>query len=398
MAAERSGDLAGEPEVVVGGEVGVVDEFEGVVDGRGGCGFHDGGGFIELVKHGDVEAGGAVLEAGACLGPKELAIKAGDGVEGLVLAAHGGEIAPTEAGEDDGEKGLLVLGAPGEVAGLEGGDVFFGLIGAVVASDGPGADDVGEFEDVEAGGVGGGIAAAVTPVGGNAGEGGHAAEFGVAVEEAEEFGGFFEGVASVIAETDAPDGDQGFSMVVEVVWVFVDAEGVAEVFPILHDVSEDIAFFESAEVIHECPGSAGQAGGGADVFEHAVGMGAVFGAFQDGAEALEEDAINLVLLHPFEVAEDGARVRGTEDLGGAAVGIFQRCVVALIGTEFGNIRPEVDVGAVGFVEAVVGPAEISAVLWGGEPALVAAEQAVVQFGFGFFLSGQAEGEKPEGAE
>jgi hypothetical protein len=31
------------------------------VDGRGGGGFHDGGGFIELVEHGDVEAGGAVV-------------------------------------------------------------------------------------------------------------------------------------------------------------------------------------------------------------------------------------------------------------------------------------------------------------------------------------------------
>ena len=58
---EGLGDLAGEPEVVVGGEVGVVDEFEVVVDGRGGGGFHDGGGFIELVEHGDVEAGGAVV-------------------------------------------------------------------------------------------------------------------------------------------------------------------------------------------------------------------------------------------------------------------------------------------------------------------------------------------------
>ena len=55
-------------------------------------------------------------------------------------------------------------------------------------------------------------------------------------------------------------------------------------------------------------------------------------------------------------------------------------------------------GSVGFVESIVGPAEVGAVIWGGEPALVAAEQTVLQLGFGFFLSGQAEGEKHEGAE
>jgi hypothetical protein len=369
MGVEGLGDLAGEPEVVVGGEVGVVDEFEGVVDGRGGGGFHDGGGFIEFVKHGDVEAGGAVLEAGAGLGPEELAIESGDGVEGFVLAAHGGEVAPTEAGEDDGEKGFLVLGAPGEVAGLEGGDVFFGLGRVLVASDGPGADDIGEFEDIEAGGVGGGIAAAVTPVGGNAGEGGHAAEFGVAVEEAEELGGVFKGVAAVVAEADAPDGDEGFALMVEVMGVFVDAEGVAEVFPVLHDVGEDVALVEAGEVEHEGPGAAGLAGGGADVFEDAVGVGAALGAFEHGAEALEEDAVDLVLLHPFEVAEDGARVGGAEDLGGGAVGVFQGGVVAFFGGEFGDVGPEVDVGAVGFVEAVVGPVEFGTVVRGVEPKL-----------------------------
>lgn len=355
LGVEGLGDLAGEPEVVVGGEVGVVDEFEGVVDGWGGGGFHDGGGFIELVKHGDVEAGGAVLEAGAGLGPEELAIESGDGVEGFVLAAHGGEVAPTEAGEDDREEGFLVVGAPGEVAGLEGGDVFFGLGGGLVATDGPGADDIGKVEDIEAGGVGGGVAPAVTPEGGDACERGHAAEFGVAVEKAEEFGGFFEGVAAVVAEADAPDGDEGFALMVEVMGVFVDAEGVAEVFPVLHDVGEDIALVEAGEVIHEGPGAAGLAGGGADVVEDEVGVGAVFGAFEHGAEALEEDAIDLVLLHPFEVADDGARVGGTEDLGGGAVGVFQGGVMAFFGREFGDVGPEVDVGAVGFVEAVVGP-------------------------------------------
>ena len=200
--------------------------------------------------------------------------------------------------------------------------MFFGLGGGLVASDGPGADDIGEFENVEAGGVGGGIAAAVTPVGGNAGEGGHAAELGVAVEEAEELGGVFEGVAAVVAETDAPDGDEGFALMVEVMGVFVDAEGVAEVFPVLHDVSEDVALVEAGEVVHEGPGAAGLAGGGSDVFEDAVGVGAALGVFEYGAEALEEDAVDLVLPHPFEVAEDGARVGGAEDLSGGAVGVF----------------------------------------------------------------------------
>lgn len=135
MGVEGLGDLACKPEVVVGGEVEVVDEFEGVVDGRVGGGFHDGGGFIKFVKHGDVEAGGALLEAGTGLGPEKFAIEAGDWIERFVLASHSGEVAPTESGEDDREEGFLVLGAPGEVTGLEGGDVFFGLGGGSIAAD-----------------------------------------------------------------------------------------------------------------------------------------------------------------------------------------------------------------------------------------------------------------------
>ena len=192
LGFEGLGDLASESEVVVGGEVGFVDELEGFVDRRGGGGFHDGGGFIELVKHGDVEAGGAVVEAGVGLGPEELAVETRDGVEGLVLAAHGGEVAPTEAREDDGKVGFAMLVAPGSIGGMDLGDVLDRLLGRGVAADGPGADDVGQFEEVESGGIGGGVAPAVPPPGGNAGEGGHAAKLGVAVEEAEEFGGFFE--------------------------------------------------------------------------------------------------------------------------------------------------------------------------------------------------------------
>lgn len=37
-------------------------------------------------------------------------------------------------------------------------------------------------------------------------------------------------------------------------------------------------------------------------------------------------------------------------------------------------------GAVGFVEAVVGPVVSGAVVWGVEPALVSAEEAVEEFG------------------
>ena len=38
-------------------------------------------------------------------------------------------------------------------------------------------------------------------------------------------------------------------------------------------------------------------------------------------------------------------------------------------------------GAVGFVEAVVGPVEFGTVVWGVEPALVTAEEAMEEFGF-----------------
>jgi hypothetical protein len=215
MGVEGLGDLAGEPEVVVGGEVGVVDEFEGVMDGRGGGRFDDGGGFIEFVKHGDVEAGGAMVEAGAGLGPEGLAIEAGDGVEGFVLITHGGEVAPAEAGKDDGEKCLLVL------------------------------------------------------------------------------------------------------------------------------------------------------------------------------------------PHPCGVTEDGARVGGAEDLGGGAVGVFQGGVMAFFGVEFGDVGPEVDVGAAGLVEAVVGPVAFGAVVGGVEPALITAEEAVEEFGFfggRVCLSGEGGGEEERGEE
>lgn len=51
-------------------------------------------------------------------------------------------------------------------------------------------------------------------------------------------------------------------------------------------------------------------------------MSTVFGVFEHGAKALEKDAIDLVLLHPFEVSLNSEWVGGAENLGGGAVGVF----------------------------------------------------------------------------
>lgn len=73
--------------------------------------------------------------------------------------------------------------------------------------------------------------------------------------------------------------------------------------------------------------------------------------------------------------------------------------MAFFGAEFRDVGPEVDVGAVGFVEAVVGPVALGAIVGGVEPALVTTKKAMDEFGFlggggglsGEGVRGQADG-------
>ena len=55
-------------------------------------------------------------------------------------------------------------------------------------------------------------------------------------------------------------------------------------------------------------------------FEGGIGA-VVFGAVD--SEALDEDAVEVVVLHPAEVAVDGFGMEGGEDVGGGFVAVFE---------------------------------------------------------------------------
>src|SRR3954453_7761123 len=78
------------------------------------------------------------------------------------------------------------------------------------------------------------------------------------------------------------------------------------------------------------------------------------------------------------MAEDGGAFVGAEDLGGAAVGVMQAGLEALVRAVLGEDGPEIDVDVLGAGSAAlfgpVNPAAVGAVAFAIEPALIAAHQ------------------------
>src|SRR2546422_3873759 len=100
-------------------------------------------------------------------------------------------------------------------------------------------------------------------------------------------------------------------------------------------------------------------------------------------EALHEDAIDAVIAHPLEMAQDCLGVEGAVDFGGFAVGELERGGVAFVGVEFADIGPEIDVGAAGLEAALAGPVVPSAaeaIAFRRVPALIAAHDFALESG------------------
>lgn len=101
---------------------------------------------------------------------------------------------------------------------------------------------------------------------------------------------------------------------------------------------------------------------------------------QHRAESLEEDTVDPMLVHPFKMPMYRLRMRRAIHLRRRAIRELQRRVETLIGIQFRNIRPEVDVALPRLVEAIMHPAEVRAVRRRREPALVAAHDLAEERG------------------
>ena len=201
--------------------------------------------------------------------------------------------------------------------------VFGGPLGGggwgAVAADGPRLHDVHHGVDFGPGGVRLGIGGEGGPAGGGTAHVGDAvARFRRAELEPDDEVQCFLGVggrmAGTVAQTHAPDGEDGFAVVALVVGVRSDFEFVDEVLPIVFECLGEGGGIAAGDIVFDGEGAAGFAGCGHDVFEYDIAAGAFAASFAD--EALDENAVEAVLLHPAEVAADGFGIAGGEEEGG----------------------------------------------------------------------------------
>ena len=127
-----------------------------------------------------------------------------------------------------------------------------GLIG--VTPNGPGADDIGMIrQNFKQLGVPDGVALQFAPPMGHpchdAGT--------IGLEAAEQGGALVEGVAAVIIEADAPDGDHRLAPVVLVGFVAGDPGFPVQALPVRQHDAPDLPFPQAAQIIHQRPGAAG---------------------------------------------------------------------------------------------------------------------------------------------
>ena len=313
LPAEHPRPLADQPQVPVGRQA-----LVGLEAGLGGGrvrDLEDRRPLVDLVEHGDEDGVGAEPGQLVELLPEEPAAVAGD------RRGRGGrpfQVRPGEAGVDDRQPGdpsplafPLVLGPV-----IHGGVAPALGVGRVVG-DVPGGVGVEPAERGLPGGIG-----VLTPV---------------PVAPADEVGGVGAGGLEEVGElvgqlgrhrdaghppVVAPDLDDGLAAVVEVAIVAGDA-GVDQASPLAAQDVEGPAGRHPRDVEGDRPGPARGPGGLADVVEHPEARGRAIGrgaAGQVDDEVLEPGAVDPVVPHPLEVAEDRGRVVGAEQLGRAAVG------------------------------------------------------------------------------
>ena len=123
--------------------------------------------------------------------------------------------------------------------------------------------------------------------------------------------------------------------------------------------------------------------GCADVARNAIAELEYRATIQAMREPLEEDARQLVLPQPPEMAIHRAEVVGRKQFRGAAVRQRQRRRAPFVGRQLGDIRPHVDAngraaGRCVATEPMLPPAERRPVAGAAEPALIAEQQLTGQ--------------------
>src|SRR5262249_30797390 len=150
----------------------------------------------------------------------------------------------------------------------------------------------------------------------------------------------------------------------------------------LHDMPGS-ACWKPGKVIHDGVAATEAVGSLPAMGKDDVAMAQVFGVGRFHTEALDENAVDAVLLHPLKVPENGFAVVRAEYFCHPAVRVAEGRGVFLVIVEFAHVRPEVNVAESGFEPTfggVVTPSSAGAVSWSRKPALVAADHMAGQRG------------------
>ena len=145
--------------------------------------------------------------------------------------------------------------------------------------------------------------------------------------------------------------------------------------PVIRHLRHPVAA-QPAQVIHHHESPARTLRSFPHMPEHRVVVLQTFGRLQIHHEPLHERAINPVLAHPLEVPQHRGLLEGTEHLRLLPARIREARGEPLVRAEFGNIRPQIDLGVTRTERpAALGPmnpAAFRAIARRIEPALVAA--------------------------
>ncbi len=200
-----------------------------------------------------------------------------------------------------------------------------------------------------------------------------AAVTGVILEESQQLQTLGQRVPAVVTETESPDRDDGFAVVVQVGRILSDPHPIDQQLPIVHHATH-LAAAQTGQIVHDGVSPAVQIGSLAAVVQHDVDMSQALGMGHVHDEALNEHAIDTAVLHPLEMAENRFAVEGAENLSRPTVGMPERGGEAFVLVELGHVRPEVDLTSPGLkpvARCPVHPPPTGAVALGGEPALIA---------------------------
>ncbi len=201
--------------------------------------------------------------------------------------------------------------------------------------------------------------------------------------------GDFPGVVTTVLETDAPDADNRFTVMMLIGLV----ELISRNLHLIHEITPvgfhllNITTRHPGEIIHDAIGTAVLVGTVTAMFQNLVGripakdsfLVSVNGRLHD--ETLNKRAINPVVLHPLEMAYRCLTDMGTVHVGSGVVFVPEKRLELLVFIELAHVRPvfytaparpEVTRFSYRRLAPVMHPAQARPVAGGTVPALVAA--------------------------